>query len=178
MCLFKHIHVLLLFSRSVILTLQPCRLQHARLPCPSLSPRVSSNSCPLSQWCHPAILSSVVPFSCPQSFPASGSFSSESALHIRWPKYWSFNFSINPSNEYSGLVSFRIDWFDLLSVQGTLKSPLQHHSLKASILWHSALFMVQLSHLYMTTGRTIALIIRTFVSSDVSAFSYACLCLS
>ena len=178
MCLFKHIHVLLLFSRSVILTLQPCRLQHARLPCPSLSPRVSSNSCPLSQWCHPAILSSVVPFSCPQSFPASGSFSSESALHIRWPKYWSFNFSINPSNEYSGLVSFRIDWFDLLAVQGTLKSPLQHHSLKASILWHSALFMVQLSHLYMTTGRTIALIIRTFVSSDVSAFSYACLCLS
>ena len=102
------------------LTLQPCRLQHARLPCPSLSPRVSSNSCPLSQWCHPAILSSVVPFSCPQSFPASGSFSSESALHIRWPKYWSFNFSINSSNEYSGLVSFRIDWFDLLAVQGTL----------------------------------------------------------
>ena len=178
MCLFKHIHVLLLFSRSVILTLQPCRLQHARLPCPSLPPRVSSNSCPLSQWCHPAILSSVVPFSCPQSFPASGSFSSESALHIRWPKYWSFNFSISSSNEYSGLVSFRIDWFDLLAVQGTLKSPLQHHSLKASILWHSALFMVQLSHLYMTTGRTIALIIRTFVSSDVSAFSYACLCLS
>ena len=88
------------------------------LPCP----RVCSNSCPLSRWCHPTISSSVVPFSsCPPLFPASGSFSSESVLHIRWPKYWSFSFSSSPSGEYSGLISFRIDWFDLLAVQGTLK---------------------------------------------------------
>ena len=89
-------------------------------------------------------------------------FSSESALHIRWPRYWSF--SISPSNEYSGLISFRMDWLDLLAVQGTLKSLLQHHSLKASVLWCAAFFMVQLSHLYMTTGKTIALTLRTFVS--------------
>ena len=105
-----------------------------------------SNSCPLSQWCHPAISSSVVPFSsCSQSFPASV-FSSESALHIRWPNYWSFSFSISSSNEYSELISFRIDWFDLLAVQGTLKSLLQHYNSKASILQRSAFFLVQLSH--------------------------------
>ena len=92
----------------------------------------------------------------------------ESALHIRWPKYWSFNFSISPSNEYLRLTSFRIDWFDLLAVQGTVKSLLQHHSLKASILWHSAFFMVQLSHPYMTSRKTIALTIRTFVSKVMS----------
>ena len=90
-------------------------------------------------------------------------FSNESALHIRWPNYWSSSFSISPSNEYSGLISFRIDWFDLLTVQGTLKSLLQHHSLKASILWHTAFYMVQLSHPYITTGETIALTIWTFV---------------
>ena len=129
-------------------------LQHARHPCLSTSPGACSNSCPLSQWCHPAISSSVVPFSCLQSFPASES--SESALRIKWPKYWSFKFSISPSSEYSGLISFRIYWFDLLAVQGTLKSLLQHHSLKASILPHSTFFMVQLSHAYMTTGKTIA----------------------
>ena len=95
-------------------------------------------------------------------------FSSESALHIRWPKYWSFSSRISPSNEYSGLISFRIDWFDLLAVQGTLKSLLQHHSLKASILWCSALMMVQLSHLYMTTGKAIAFTIQTFVSKVIS----------
>ena len=93
----------------------------------------------------------------PSIFPSIRVFSNESALRIRWSKYWSFNFSISPSNEYSGLIFFRIDWFGLLAVQGTLKSLLQHHSSKASILWHSALFMVQLSHLYMTTGKTIAL---------------------
>ena len=88
-----------------------------------------SNSCPLSRWCHPTISSSVIPFSsCLQSFPASRSFHYESVLHIRWPKYWSFSFSISPSNEYSGLISFRIDWFDLLTIQGTLKTLLQHHS--------------------------------------------------
>ena len=110
-----------------------------------------------------------VPFlSCLQSFPPSGSFSKESDLYIGWPKYWSFSFTISPSNEYSGLISFRIDWFDLLAVQGTLKGLLQHHSLKASILQCSAFFMVQLSHPYMTTGKTIALTIWTFVVKVMS----------
>ena len=104
----------------------------------------------------------------PSIFPSIRVFSSESVLHIRWPKYWSFSFCINPFNEDSGLVSFRIDWFDLLVVQGTLKSLLQHHSLKASILWHSTFFTVQLSHLYMTTGKTIALTIWTFVGKVTS----------
>ena len=118
-------------------SLWPHGLQHIRPPCPSLSPWVCWNSCPLRQWCHPAISSSVIPFSsCLQSFPASRSFSNESVPCIRWPKYWSFSFSISPSNECSGLISFRIDWFDLLSVQGTLNSFFQHHSMKASILWH------------------------------------------
>ena len=96
---------------------------------------------------------SIVPFSsCPQSLPASGSFSNESAFHMRWPKYWSFRLSISPSNEHPGLISFRMDWLDLLAVQGTLKSLLQHHSSKPSVLRHSAFFTVQLSHPYMTTG--------------------------
>ena len=95
-------------------------------------------------------------------------FSSESALGVRWPKYWSFSFSISPSKEYPGLISFRIDWLDLLAVQGTLKSLLQHHSSKAPILWHSAFFMIQLSHPYMTTGKTIALTRWTFVSKVMS----------
>ena len=99
----------------------------------------------------------------PSIFPSIRIFSNESVLHIGWPKYWSFSCSISPSNEYSGLISFRIDWFDLLAVQRTLKSLLQHHSSKASILWCSAFFTVQLSHLYMTTGKTIALMRRTFV---------------
>jgi len=98
----------------------------------------------------------------PSIFPSIRVFSSESVLHIRWPKYWSFNFSTSPSNEYSGLISFRIDWFDLLAVQETLKSLLQHHSSKASILRRSAFFIVQLSHPYMTTGKTIALTRETF----------------
>ena len=99
----------------------------------------------------------------PSVFPSIRVFSNESVLCIRWPKFWSFSFSISLSNEYSGLISFRIDWFDLLGVQGTLKSLLQHHSLKASVLWRSAFFIVQLSHPYMTTGKTIALTRRTFV---------------
>ena len=145
-------------------TLQPCGLQHTRLPCPSPTSGAYSNLCPLSWWCHPTILSSVVPFfSCLQSFPTSGSFSSESVLRMRWPKYWSFSLTISPSNEYSGLISFRTEWLDLLAAQGTLKSLLQHHSSKASILRHSAFFMVKLSHPYMTTGKTIALTIWTFV---------------
>ena len=106
----------------------------------------------------------------PSIFPRIRIFSNESALHIRWPKYWSFSFSISSSNEYSELISIGIDRFDLLAVQGTLKSLLQHHSLKASILWCSAFFIVQLSHPYMTTGKTIALTRWTFVGKVMSAF--------
>ena len=108
------------------------------------------------------------PLRLPSIFPSIRVFSSESALHIRGPKYWSFNFSISPSNEYSGLISFRMDWLDLLAVQGTLKSFLQHHSSKAPILWHSAFFIVQLSHPYITTGKTIALTRWTFVGKVMS----------
>ena len=130
-------------------SLWPHEMLHPRLPCSSLSPRVCTNSCPLSQWCYPNILSSVTPFSfCLQSFPELGSFSSESVLHIRWLMCWSFSFSISSSNEYSGLISFRIDWFDLLAVQRTLKDLLQHHSSKASIPRFSTFFMAQLSHPY------------------------------
>ena len=111
--------------------------------------------------CHPLPL-------LPSIFPSIRVFSIESALLIRGPKYWSFTFSISPSNEYSGLISFRMDWLDLLEVQGTLKSLFQHHNSKASILWHLAFFMVQLSHPYMTAGKTIALNRRTFVSKVMS----------
>ena len=104
----------------------------------------------------------------PSTFPSIRVFSNESVLHIRWPKDWSFSFSISPSNEYSGLISFRMDWLDLLTVQGTLKSLHQHQSSKASILWHSAFFIAQLSHPYMTTGKTIALIRLTFVGKVMS----------
>ena len=104
------------------------------------------------------------PLLMPSIFPSIRVFSHELALHIRWPKYWNFSFSISPSNDYSGLISFKIDWFDLLAIQGTLKSLLQHHSLKALILQHSPFFIVQLSHPYMTTGKTIALTIWTIVS--------------
>ena len=104
----------------------------------------------------------------PSIFPSTRVFSNESVLPMRWPNYWSFSFSISPSNEYSGLISFRIDWFGLLVVQGTLKSLLQHHNLKESILWHSAFFMVQRLYPYMTTGKTIALTVLTFVSKVIS----------
>ena len=106
----------------------------------------------------------------PSVFPSIRALSNELALRIRWPKYWSFSFSISPSNEYSGLISFRIDWFDLLAVQGTLKSLLQYHSSKASIFQHSAIFTVQLSHPYMITGKTIALTRQTFVGKVMSLF--------
>ena len=134
--------ILLLFICSVMSSsFQPHAQHHARLPCPSLSLGACSNSCQSSWWYHPTISSTVAPFSSySQSFPASG------ALHIWWPKYWSFSFSISPSNEYSVLIPFRIDWFDLLAVQGTLKSLLQHHSSKALILQCSAFFMVH-SHI-------------------------------
>ena len=145
--------------------LQPHGLQHARLPCPSPTPGVYSNSCLLTQrgiqqshliLCCPLLI-------LPSVFPGIRAFSNESARHIMWPKYWSFSFNMSPSNEYSGLISFRMDWLDLLAVQGTLKSLLQHHNSKASILQHSAFIIVQLSHPYMTTGKTIALTRQTFV---------------
>ena len=110
--------------------------------------------------CHPLLLPSI--------FPSIRVFSDESVLHIRWPEYWSFSFSISPSSEYSGLRSFRMDWLDLLAVQGTLTSLLQHHSSKASVLWRSAFFMVQLSHPYMTAGEATALTGRTFVAGVTS----------
>ena len=118
--------------------------QHARPPCPSPTPGVHSNPCPSSRWCHPTISFSVVPFSCPQSLPASGSFQM-SQLFVSGGQR-SFSFNIRPSNEHPGLISFRMDWLDLLAVQGTLKSLLQYHSSKASILLHSAFFIVQLSY--------------------------------
>ena len=136
-------------------SLQSHGLQHTRLPCPSPSLGVYSNSCPLSWWCYPTISSSVTPFSSHlQSFPASGS-SNESVLNIRWPQYWSFSFNLSPSNEHSGLISFRMDWLDLLAVQGTLKSLLQHHSSKPSTLQLSTCFIVQLAHPYTTTEKNI-----------------------
>ena len=209
-------------------SLRPHESQHARPPCPSPTPRVHWDSRLWSQWCHPAISSSVIPFSCPQSLPASESFpmsqlfawggqstgvsalasflpkkcqgwspsewtgllklmsivsvmpsnhlilcspllllppifpiirvfSNESVFCITWPKYWNFGFNINPSNEYSGLIFFGMDWLDFLDVQEILKTLLQHHSSKASILQHLAFFVVLFSHLYLTTGKTIAL---------------------
>ena len=142
---------------------RPHEPQHARPPCPSPTPGVYSNSCPSSRWCHPAISSSVVPF-----FSCIRVFSNESTLHMRWPKYWSFSFSISPSNEHPGLISFRMDRLDLLAVQGALKNLLQHHSSKASIFWRSAFFTVKLPHPYMTTGKTIALTRWTFVGKVMS----------
>ena len=150
-------------------SLRPYGMQDPRLPCPSPTPGAYSNSYPLSQWWHPTISSSVVPFiSCLNLSQYQGLFEWVSSS-IRWPKYWSFSFNISPSNEYSGLISFRMDWLALLAVQWTLKSLRQNHSSKASILWCSAFFIVQLSHLYMNTRKTIALTRWTFVGK-VSAF--------
>ena len=165
---FSSVH----FRRSVMADSSwPHGLQHARLPCPLPTPRVHPNSKPMSIesvmpsnhliLCHPLLLPSLI-------FPSIRVFSNESFLCIIWPKYWSFSFSISPSNEYSGLISFRMDWLDLLAVQGTLKSFLQHHSSTASILRHSAFFIVQLSHPYMTTGKAIALTRWTFVGKVMS----------
>ena len=145
-----------LFSHSVVSnSLQPCGLWHTKLPCPSPTPGAYSNSCPSSRWCHTTISPSCQPLLLlPSIFPSIRVFSNESVLHIRWPKYWSFSFNIRPSNEYSGLISFRMDWLNLLAVQGTLKNLLQHHSSNASILRCSAFFIVQLSYPHMTTGKT------------------------
>ena len=137
-------------------------LQHTRLPCPP-SPRVCSNSCPLGQWYYLTISSSAHFSSCLQSFPVTGSFP-VSQLFTSGSQVLELQLQHQYSSEYSGLISFRIDWFDLLEVQGSLKSLLQHHSSKASVLWFSAFFIVQLWHPYMTTGKTIALTRRTFVS--------------
>ena len=150
-------------------SLQPHGLQHARLPSSitnsqSLLLLMSVESVMPSNHlilCHPLLL-------LPTIFPSIRVFSNESVLHLRWPKYWSFTFSISPSKEFTGLISFRIDWLDLLAVQGTLKSLLQHHSLKASILRPSAFFMVQVSHPYMANGKTIPLTRWTFVGQVMS----------
>ena len=159
------------FSCSVVsYSLQLYELQKANPPFPSPTPRVYPNSCielvmpskHLSLCWSLLLLLSV--------FPNIRVFSNESDLRIRWPKYWSFSFKISPSNEHSGLISFRMDWLDLLAVQGTLKSLLQHHSSKASILLRSAFFIVQVSHPYMATGKTIALTRRTFVGKAMSLF--------
>ena len=148
-------------------SLQPHELQHTRLPCPSHSPRVCSNSCPLSWWFHPTILILYHPLLLlPSIVPSIMVFSNELTLRIRWVKYWSF--SISPSNEYSELIFFRVEWLDLLAVQGTLNSLFQHHNLKILILWCSAFFMVQFSHPYMTTSKPIALTIQTFVGQVMS----------
>ena len=158
-------------------SLRPHELQHARPPCPSPTPGVYSNSC--HQECHHSCHHQLVMPSShlilrhpllllPPIPPNIRVFSNESSLRMRWPKYWSFSFTISPSNEHPGLISFSMDWLDLLAVQGTLKSLLQHHSSKASIFWHSAFFTVQFSHSYMITGKTIALTRRTFVGNVMS----------
>ena len=145
-------------------SLQPHGPQYTRPPYPSPSSKVCTSSCPLHchliLWCPLLLLPSV--------FPSTSDFSNELAIWIRWPKYWSFSFSISPSNEYSGLISIKIDWFDLPAVHGTLSLLLQHDSLKASILWCSAFFMVQLSQLYVTTGKTTALTIWIVVNRVMS----------
>ena len=144
-------------------SLRPHESQHARPPCPTPTPGVHSNSRPSSQWWHPSISSSVIPFSsCPQSLPASV-FSNESTLPMRWPKYWSFSFSIIPSKEIPGLISFRKDWLDLLAFQGTLKSLLQHHNSSALSLLHSPTLPSVHDH-----RKTIALTRRTFVVKVMS----------
>ena len=147
-------------------SLWPHESQHARPPCPSPTPGVHPNSCASSQWCHPAISSCCPLLVLPPIPPSIRVFSNESTLCMRWPKYWSL--SISPSKEHPGLISFRMDWLDLLAVQGTLKSLPQHHSSKASILRCSAFFTVQFSHPYMTTGKTIALTRWTFVGKVMS----------
>ena len=150
-------------------SLWPHGPQHIRLPCPSPTPRAYSNSCPLSQWCHPTHLILCHPLLLlPSIFPNIRVFSNESVLCIKWPKDWSFSFNNSPSNEYSGLISFRIGWLDLLAVQGTLKSLHQHHSSKASVLQRSTFSMVQLSYPYVTTGKIIALTRWTFVDKIMS----------
>ena len=166
-CIYQNL--LVQFSHSAVPdSLQPHGRHHTRVPCPSPTPRAYSNMSIESGMpsnhlilCHPLLLP-------PSIFPSIRVFSNGSVLHIRWPRYWSFSFSMSPSNEYPGLISLRIDWLDLLAVQGTLKSLLQQHSSKASIVQRSAFFIVQLSHPYVTTGKTIALTRWTFVGKVMS----------
>ena len=141
---------------------------HGLPPCPSPAPGACSNSRPSIPWCRPAISSSVVPLLLPSIFPSIRVFSNESALRIKWPKYWNFSFSISPSNEYSGLISFRIDWLDILAFQRTPKSLPQQYNSKSPILQCSAFFMVQLSYPYITTGKTIVLTRQIFVGKVMS----------
>ena len=151
------------FSLSVLSdSLWPHGLQHARPPCPSPILRAYI-TCIESVMPSYHLILCCPPLLPPSNFPSIRVFSNDSLLHIRWPKYWSFNFNISLSNEYLGLISFRMNWLDFLAVQGSLKSLLQHHSSKASILWRSAFFIVQLSHPYMTTGKSIALTRQNFV---------------
>ena len=170
-----HLATSVQFSRSVVSdSLRPHEPQHARPPCPSPTPGVHLNPCPLCWWCHPTVSSSVVPFfSCPQSFPASGSFPMSQLFTTGGQSIGvSASASDLPINIQDSLISFRMDWLDLLAVQGTLKSLLQNHSSKALILLRSAFFIVQLSHLYVTTGKTIALTRQTFVSKVMSLLFY------
>jgi len=164
-------NLLLFICKGVFDSLQSHGLQHTRIPCPSTISQSLFKLMSTVSMMPPNYLILARPLLLlPPIFPSifSKGLSSESALCIRWTKYGSFSFSISPSNEHSGLISFRTDWFDLLAVQGTIKSLLQHHSLKASILQHSAFFMVQLSHLYMTTGKTIGLTTQIFVGIVMS----------
>ena len=156
-------------------SLQPHELQHARPPCSSPTPGVYPNPCPSSRWCHPTISSSVVSLSsCPQSFPAQGLFQWVSSSH-QVARVLEFQLQHQSFQWTPGLISFSMDWLDLLALQGTLKSLLQHHSSKAAILQHSSFFTVLLSHPYMTTGETIALTRGTFVSKIMSCFLICCL---
>ena len=148
--------------------LWPHESQHARPPCPSHTPRDYSNSCPSSWWCHPVISSSVSPSLLPTIPPSIRVFSNESTLRMRWPKYWGFSRNISPCNEHPGLISFRMVWLDLLAVQGTLKSLLQHKSSNASNLRQSAFFTVQISNPYVTTGKNLGLTRWTFVVKVMS----------
>ena len=155
------------FSRSVVSnSLPPHEPQHARPPCLLPTPGVHPNPCNHLTLCCPLLL-------LPSIFHSIQVFSNESALRIKWPKYWSFSFHISPSNEHPGLISFRMDWLDLLAVQGTLKSLLQHHHSKPSILLYSAFFIDQLSHPYMTTGKTTALTRRTFVGKVICCLGWS-----
>ena len=150
----ENLKELLLFTCSVMSdSLWPRGLWHARPPSPSPFPEACSNSCPLSLWCHPTISSSVSPFSSRLQRPSIRVFSNELALHIRCPKYWSFSFSISPSNEYSGLISFRRDWFDLLAVQGTIKNLLPNTTAQKHELFSAQLSLRSYSHIHMTTGK-------------------------
>ena len=163
-------------AESSLTLCDPVDMEHARPPCPSLSPGVCENSCPLNQWCHPSnhLILCCPLVLLPSICPSLGVFSSESALCIRWPKSWSFSFSIGASSEYSGSISFRIDCFHPLAAQGTLKTLLQHHSSKASVLWHSAFFIVQLSHPYLTAGKTISLTMQTLLAVMCLLFNATC----